>query len=372
LWLGSPSPSRFDKIYAVIFGLLFIPKNYYNLPVLPEANFSVVLNPLLMIVFIVLIMVESVSDLNWLFAAGTNIARLKALPLRRGRLLFPLILSVLLVVSAIILTSAIPKRNNGSIIPDLQTATSEAEKQMKWWDAKSYYYQWIIADPANPLPRLRLADILSSYIAYNDAFRLYQKVLWLPNISQEIKEEAEVGLQLTLGHAAREMIFLHQYQQARLLIQEYEMQFPYLPEDLLLKCELTIQWAFDNGAMSACYSDLQKKYPYQIKDLVSHLGTSKSQNTALAWLNSPQPNIKAANQLLGWSYLFDGENDKAIDAFKQVLQTEPDKSAYQGLSMSYLRAGNMEGLCNTLNLWKFLDPLAPTTLKVTGYCTDVK
>ena len=376
LWLGTAGSSRFDKMYALIFGLLFIPKNFSHLLVLPEANISVVLNPLLMIVLMLLIMGESITDPNWRIVVEDTSNKLKTLRSKNRRLLFPAILGISIIISAFFIFSAIKTEYNqitdSSIIPSLKTAILEAEKQLQWRDVKSYYYQWILADPANPLPRLRLAEIQTSQTEYKDAYRQYQKVLWLPSISQEIKDEAEAGLQLTLRNVVRSMIFLHQYKQASLFIQDYEKLFPYLPRELLLNCELSFQWALNYGEMFECFSGLQGKYPYQVKDFISRLGYSKSQDVAMMWINYPQSSSKPAYQMLGWSYLLNGDEAKAIDAFKQVLQIEPDKSSFQGLSMSYLRASNIEGLCNTLRLWKLLDPMAPTTLKVEVSCLDVK
>jgi hypothetical protein len=56
LFLGSETRSRFDKTYAVMFGLLLIPKDYYYF----VADFSIngILNSLLMVAFIVLIVVD--------------------------------------------------------------------------------------------------------------------------------------------------------------------------------------------------------------------------------------------------------------------------------------------------------------------------
>jgi hypothetical protein len=52
------SESNWDNwLYLTLFGLLLIPKDYYRLPTLPEANTSALLNPLLMLIFITAIMI---------------------------------------------------------------------------------------------------------------------------------------------------------------------------------------------------------------------------------------------------------------------------------------------------------------------------
>ncbi len=45
-----------DWLYLILFSLLLIPKDYYHLAALPEASVSILLNPLLMLVLVILIM----------------------------------------------------------------------------------------------------------------------------------------------------------------------------------------------------------------------------------------------------------------------------------------------------------------------------
>lgn len=52
---------RIDRLYLLLFGFLIIPKDYYHFPVLPEANLSVLLNPLLMFALTILIFVEGLK-----------------------------------------------------------------------------------------------------------------------------------------------------------------------------------------------------------------------------------------------------------------------------------------------------------------------
>ena len=56
LFINETEHERMDWLYIVLFSLLLIPKDYYRLPLLPEASISVLLNPLLMLVLTILIM----------------------------------------------------------------------------------------------------------------------------------------------------------------------------------------------------------------------------------------------------------------------------------------------------------------------------
>jgi len=49
LFINTLRREKLDLLYAVLFGLLLIPKAYYHFPALPEANISILLNPLLML-----------------------------------------------------------------------------------------------------------------------------------------------------------------------------------------------------------------------------------------------------------------------------------------------------------------------------------
>ena len=49
LFINNLKREKFDILYAVLFALLLIPKAYYHFPALPEANISILLNPLLML-----------------------------------------------------------------------------------------------------------------------------------------------------------------------------------------------------------------------------------------------------------------------------------------------------------------------------------
>ena len=53
---------RFDYIYTILFSSLFIPKAYYHLPAYPEASISIVLNPLIMLLFSMLIIISGIKS----------------------------------------------------------------------------------------------------------------------------------------------------------------------------------------------------------------------------------------------------------------------------------------------------------------------
>jgi hypothetical protein len=55
LFINQTDHEKLDWSYLILFGLLLIPKDYYHLPVYPEASLSVLLNPLLMLTLVTLI-----------------------------------------------------------------------------------------------------------------------------------------------------------------------------------------------------------------------------------------------------------------------------------------------------------------------------
>ncbi len=64
LFINKEELNRLDWLYAVLFGLLLIPKNYYRIPSLPEANVGVLLNPLLMALIAGVVMTTGIGALR--------------------------------------------------------------------------------------------------------------------------------------------------------------------------------------------------------------------------------------------------------------------------------------------------------------------
>ena len=69
LFMNTGVPKRLDKLYAILFGLLLIPKAYYHFPFTStfvnfgfEANSAIILNPLLMLTFTIIIVVQGVRN----------------------------------------------------------------------------------------------------------------------------------------------------------------------------------------------------------------------------------------------------------------------------------------------------------------------
>jgi hypothetical protein len=54
MYINSDTPIKSGWVFGLLLGLLMVPKSYVHLPVLPEASFSVLINPLLMIGLIVM------------------------------------------------------------------------------------------------------------------------------------------------------------------------------------------------------------------------------------------------------------------------------------------------------------------------------
>jgi len=59
-FVNEKQPSKFDKIYTILFGLLLIPKHYWIVPLdeLNRLSISTWLTPFLMVVFAILIIWE--------------------------------------------------------------------------------------------------------------------------------------------------------------------------------------------------------------------------------------------------------------------------------------------------------------------------
>jgi hypothetical protein len=55
-FISKEEPKKYDKLFALFLGLLFVPKNYFNLPQLPEANISLLVNPFIMIMLCVIVL----------------------------------------------------------------------------------------------------------------------------------------------------------------------------------------------------------------------------------------------------------------------------------------------------------------------------
>lgn len=58
LFINSEGTDKFDFLYAILFGLLIIPKAYFHYDVNPEISSSIIINPLLMAFFMIFLMCD--------------------------------------------------------------------------------------------------------------------------------------------------------------------------------------------------------------------------------------------------------------------------------------------------------------------------
>jgi len=61
LFINDENKNRFDWLYAVLFGLLLVPKAYVHYPLNPEITSSLIISPLLMVFFTIVIVFQGLS-----------------------------------------------------------------------------------------------------------------------------------------------------------------------------------------------------------------------------------------------------------------------------------------------------------------------
>ena len=61
LFINDENKNRFDWLYAVLFGLLMVPKAYVHYPLNPEITSSLIISPLLMVFFTIVIVFQGLS-----------------------------------------------------------------------------------------------------------------------------------------------------------------------------------------------------------------------------------------------------------------------------------------------------------------------
>jgi tetratricopeptide (TPR) repeat protein len=358
-WVGS-APARHTRVYALIFGGLFIPKAYYHLSALPEANISIILNVLLMLSLVFMITLEGFQNQS----ASLFLSRLKQFNrgFRPDKYYILAAGVVLLMVGSLIFakgnSSSSSASSKAEIVGQLSQLAPMAQAQNKNSDASGYYEQWVLLEPSNAIPRLQLAHEYLAGLRYLDAYREYEKILWLPALARPIQAQAESGLQLALYWSVAGMIHAQEFQRANLLIGQASTEFPSLPEDIV-KCELVMQWHVDAAESTrVCFNNLDASDPYHLLGLVSGVGSDNSRMVALSWSVSSPERIREVSLLLGWTDYAAGNDQNAIIDFEKALELSPEKSAYFGLALAEQRAGNSPAACATLQRWKLIDPNA--------------
>jgi hypothetical protein len=61
LFVNSGDADKFDFLYTILFGLLIIPKAYFHYANIPEITSSIIINPLLMAIFMILLILEGLG-----------------------------------------------------------------------------------------------------------------------------------------------------------------------------------------------------------------------------------------------------------------------------------------------------------------------
>jgi hypothetical protein len=62
LFVNQELPEKNDLLYAVLFALLLIPKDYARLPLHPEVSLSVLLTPIIMLFMAIVVVVEEARN----------------------------------------------------------------------------------------------------------------------------------------------------------------------------------------------------------------------------------------------------------------------------------------------------------------------
>jgi hypothetical protein len=70
LFVNQDSPEKNDLLYAILFGLLLIPKDYARLSLYPEASLSVLLTPMIMLFMAIAVIVEESVPGSWFLVPG--------------------------------------------------------------------------------------------------------------------------------------------------------------------------------------------------------------------------------------------------------------------------------------------------------------
>lgn len=239
LWLEAPTKSRFENFYALLFAGLFIPKSYFHLPVSPEISISVLINPLLIIALIVVIISEKMREMSDnkipLMDFWVGIPRWQ----KYGTAIFG---SFVVVWSTLSPLSSTPIKDVPvSVVQQLENSGKIADKNKKYLDAIGYYGQWLVLEPANPEPRIGLANAYLGARRYLESFQQYQKAIWLSALGTESRAQAETGLQTSMQGTVCDMMKKQEFEWAHLIEAEYKEQFPGLPFPSQIDCAKFIE-----------------------------------------------------------------------------------------------------------------------------------
>ena len=263
-WLDDAPVSPNDRYYAMLYGGLFIPKTYAHLAVLPEASVSIVINAFLMLFLIAMIVIEDirqnrlVDTFGQFFEYGKRINR-KYAGFLAGVCVILMIGLIAFRSSSFTFQESGPKQKT---IDALYRNGQQAEEHSQWADADGYYAQWIILEPDNPAPRIHLARVYIIRSRYMDAYRQFQKAMWLVAGSPQLHAEVEDGLLSTLELTVSDKTSLGQFQQAKLLLDVHNKLYQDLPHHLWLNCLLGMTQGFGNWASGfECYNNLRRGVP---------------------------------------------------------------------------------------------------------------
>ena len=235
--METPSHTRYDSLYAIFFAGLFIPKSYFHLPAQPEISISVLVNPLLMIGLIVVLMVDTITEL---VHQGVKLTDFWTV-LPSWQKFCAAIVAVFILIWLISLEfHSTSKTPQSSVAQRLMSQGTVAEYYQEYMDAVGYYEQWVTLDSSNPEPRLSLARALMELKSYWLAYEQYKMTIWLSNPDAFTYMQAEAGLQAAMEHIICYEEGIHELEWAKLLRKEYKQQFPDFPLQEQLECQKTL------------------------------------------------------------------------------------------------------------------------------------
>ncbi len=192
MWLKTTKVSGYNKAYAALFGLLFIPKSYLHIAAYPETSISTLLNPLAMIIMVTIMTIDEKS---------MNRARVKiAIWMDTRKLivaasLFCVLIGISILAIYMLNTkrpSTLPAKN---VISKLKFYGEQAQANNDYADALGYFGQWLVLEPKNPEALLGMARAYLNTGKHLDAYQQYKKVLQIQNLTVDQKQNADAGLQ---------------------------------------------------------------------------------------------------------------------------------------------------------------------------------
>ena len=346
------------KKYLFTCSLLFVPKNFLHLNLIPEANIGVFINPLLMIILCTFCIVEDINSKR----LHEYLEKLKTVngkfTLSRYLIFFSIILSIFLILffSNRYLHEVNTKRNSESI-PKLVLAAEAEEIKGEWSISSSYYQQLVILQPFVLDTQLKYAEIVFLNHEFSTAYSLYSKIKSDFELSDEEEKNVDDRLLLIYPIIVKKYIQNNQFFLADRFIKQFETSFTEFPVDYLLRTELHLKWNnIDNTRGTASLRDFLYNEPYKLNELVKNLGSSTSQNIYEYLQKGTNEEKMIGYLIIGWINFQNGNFQNAFLSFENANKISESKNSYFGLLEIYKSNGDVQKYCKVLDTLTRIDP----------------